>query len=177
MLAFIEEHRIKLVYAHNGGRFDYHFLRDSINSDEPVMVINGRMSKFRIGECEFRDSLCIFQQTRLKDFGGKIEIDYAKLEPDVRHLHMDEIRRYLKQDCVLLWEQLNRYFDTYGKSLTQAGACMKFWSKQSGIEPPRQNYETHMRLKPFYYGGRVQCFVEGVRDVNFSVQRDRKSVV
>lgn len=169
MLRFIEERRITLVYAHNGGRFDYHFLRDDINSDQPVMVINGRLAKFKIGDCEFRDSLCIFQQTRLADFGGKIEIDYAKLEADVRHLHMDEIRRYLKQDCVLLWDQLKRYFDTYGKSLTQAGACMKVWSQMSGIEPPRQNYSVHMALKPYYYGGRVQCFTEGVRQVDFSV--------
>jgi len=57
---------------------------DHINSDEPVMVINGRLARFRIGECEFRDSLNIFPNTRLADFGVKNEIDYALMEPDRR---------------------------------------------------------------------------------------------
>lgn len=160
-----------IVYAHNGGKFDYHYLREHINSDEPVMVINGRLAKFKIGNAEYRDSLNIFPNTRLKDFGGKIEIDYALMEaerrsdPNVRA----EISKYLRQDCKLLWDMVARYRKEYGTSLTQAGASMKYWEKMYGIEAPRQTKAQHDRYRSYYYGGRVQCFESGVRVTDFSV--------
>lgn len=160
-----------ICYAHNGGRFDYHYLRDYINTDENIMVIAGRLSKFKVGACEFRDSLNIFQQTRLKDFGNKLEIDYEKMElehrdnPNVRA----EISCYLRVDCVDLWNHLDRYFREYGRGLTQAGAAMRVWSRMAKVKPPRQTKEQFKRYKPFYYGGRVQCFKQGVSARSFSV--------
>jgi len=160
-----------LVYAHNGGKFDYHFLRDHINSDEPIMVINGRLARFRIGECEFRDSLNIFPNTRLADFGVKNEIDYAKMEPTARtdpNIRA-EISSYLRQDCVGLWEVVDRYRNRYGKSLTQATASLKYWEKMSGLTAPQQTKAQYDKYKPYYYGGRVQCFEAGVASTRFSV--------
>jgi Vibrio phage DNA polymerase len=163
--------RKALVYAHNGGKFDYHYLRDFINSDEPIMVINGRLARFRIGECEFRDSLNIFPNTRLADFGVKNNIDYALMEPEARTDPNTkcEISRYLRQDCVGLWDVVDRYRSRYGKSLTQATASMKYWEKMSELEAPRQTRTQYEKYKPFYYGGRVQCFEAGVADTAFSV--------
>lgn len=160
-----------ICYAHNGGRFDYHYLRDAINTDENIMVIAGRLSKFKIGACEFRDSLNIFQQTRLKDFGNKLEIDYSKMEADQRDNPNTraEISRYLRVDCVDLWNNLDRYFRQYGHGLTQAGAAMRVWSKMAKVKPPKQTKEQFKRYKPFYYGGRVQCFQQGVSTKSFSV--------
>lgn len=155
-----------IVYAHNGGRFDYHYLRDEINSDEPLMIIAGRMSRFKIGEAEFRDSLNIFQ-TRLKDFGEKLDIDYSKLEPEYRDRYREEILQYLRVDCVDLWQNLARYFAQYGRGLTQAGASMRIWSRMAKVEPPRQTVEQFRRYKPFYYGGRVECFRKGVAETQF----------
>ncbi len=154
------------VYAHNGGKFDYHYGRDEINADEPIMVINGRLAKFKIGECEFRDSVNILP-IRLKEF-QKTEIDYAKLEPDVRHLHMREIKLYLKSDCVNLWILIDAYRKEFGKGLTQAGASLKVWSKRSGLEIPRQTPAQHARYKRYYYGGRVECFRTGVHEEAYS---------
>lgn len=160
-----------ICYAHNGGRFDYHYLRDAINTDENIMVIAGRLSKFKIGACEFRDSLNIFQQTRLKDFGNKLEIDYALMEPERRNDPnvRAEISKYLRVDCVDLWNNLDRYFRQYGHGLTQAGAAMRVWSKMAHVKPPKQTKEQFKRYKPFYYGGRVQCFKQGVSTKPFSV--------
>lgn len=165
-----------IVYAHNGGRFDYHFLRDDINSDDPLMVIAGRISKCKIGECEFRDSMNIFQQTALKQFGGKGEIDYALMEPERREEPnvKAEISRYLRQDCVMLWDALQAYFTKYGRGLTQAGNAMKIWSKMSGIKPPSQTREQFKRFKPYYHGGRVECFRVGTQRVR-SITVDRNS--
>lgn len=169
-VAFLEA-RKALVYAHNGGKFDYHPLRDHMNSDQPVMVINGRISKFHIGECEFRDSLNIFPNTRLKDFGVKNDIDYALMEPGVRDdpNNRGPIRAYLKQDCVGLWQVVARYREEYGKKLTQASASMKYWEKMAQVEAPRQTKGQYDRYRPYYCGGRVQCFTSGAARRDFKV--------
>lgn len=160
-----------LVYAHNGGKFDYHFMREFVNTDDPIMLINGRMAKFRIGECEFRDSLNIFPNTRLKDFGIKDEIDYLLMEKSLRSLpeNWEKIQRYLRQDCVGLWEMVNRYRDEYGISLTQAGASMRRFERMYGMKSPRQSKAQHQLYKPYYYGGRVQCFKSGTACSDFKV--------
>jgi DNA polymerase type B, organellar and viral len=156
-------------YAHNGGKFDYHFFRDQINSDENILIINGRLAKFKVGGHEFRDSLNIFPNTRLKDFGIKSDIDYAKMESTVRHIHLPEISAYLKQDCKGLWEVIARYRKDHGKQLTQAGASMRRWEKMSGETAPRQTRGQYLELKKYYYGGRVQCFESGVKKTDFEV--------
>lgn len=161
-----------LVYAHNGGKFDYHYLRDHINTDEPIMLINGRLARFRIGLSEFRDSLNIFPNTRLEDFGCKNEIDYELMEPERRADPnvMAEIKRYLKQDCVGLAEQIQRYRREYGTALTQASASMRYWKEHYyQMDPPRQSKPEFERCRPFYYGGRVQCFESGVKITDFKV--------
>jgi hypothetical protein len=159
-----------LFYAHNGGKFDYHFIRDEINSDENILIINGRLAKFKVGDHEFRDSLNIFPNTRLKDFGIKSDIEYSKMEATVRHLHMSEISAYLRQDCVGLWDVISRYRQDYGKQLTQASASMKVWQKMAKREAPRQTRSQYLALKKYYYGGRVQCFESGVKRTDFEVK-------
>jgi DNA polymerase type B, organellar and viral len=161
-----------ILYAHNGGKFDYHYLREHINTDQAIMVINGRLAKFKIGECEFRDSLNIFPNTRLADFGVKNEIDYELMEPEKRNDPniRPVISAYLKQDCVGLYEQVARYRKEYGKALTQAGASMKYWEKfHYGTDAPRQTKTQFERYQPYYYGGRVQCFESGVLRTAFKV--------
>lgn len=171
LVAFLEKQKA-LFYAHNGGKFDYFPLRPYMNTDEPVMLINGRIARFRIGECEFRDSLNIFPNTRLSDFGVKTEIDYDKMEPAVRDI--PEVRReislYLRQDCKGLYDQVTRFRSEYGTGLTQAGTMMKRWEKRHyQQDAPRQSKAQFEQCRPFYYGGRVQCFVAGVQAVGFQV--------
>ncbi len=148
-----------LVYAHNGGRFDFHYLRDWFDSDSPVMVISGRLARFKIEGTEFRDSMNILVNP-LRAF-AKEEIDYTKLEADVRASHMDEIRAYLRSDCVNLWVTIKRYFDTYGRSLTQAGASMKYWKSVYQVPFVPQTMLQAEQCRDFYYGGRVECFKVG----------------
>lgn len=159
-----------IVYAHNGGKFDYHYMRDHFNSDEVMMMIGGRIARFKIGECQFRDSVNLLPVS-LDTFGGKTKIDYSKMEPERRkdpNVYA-EICAYLRQDCVTLAENLQRYFDEYGRSMTQAGASMKYWQKNFDVDAPSQRKSDFELYKPFYYGGRVQCFDEGVKAANFQV--------
>jgi DNA polymerase elongation subunit (family B) len=163
------EREFAVVYAHNGGRFDYHYLRDYINSDDSIMLIGGRLAKFKIGDCEFRDSMNLF--TFKLEAYQKEKIDYALFEatrrndPNIRAA----ISRYLRSDCENLYELVQKFFTDYGRSLTQAGSAMRVWSKRSGIQPPRQTVAQYEKFKPYYFGGRVQCFEHGVCDCNFSV--------
>lgn len=156
-----------LVYAHNGGRFDFHYLRDHIDLDTAIMVIAGRLASFKIAGNEYRDSMNILVNP-LRAF-QKEEFDYRKLEREVRDQHMPEIRQYLKSDCVNLWHTIERYFQNYGRSLTQAGAAMRYWKREYQVPMVVQSAEQSRRYRDFYYGGRVQCFTTGHGRADFSL--------
>lgn len=149
-----------VVYAHNGGRFDYHFIAKYIPDFTDVQIIAGRVAKFTIGLCEFRDSINLLPISL--DQYQKTAIDYAKFEKDVRHIHRNEIADYLKDDCVFLYEIITRFTNEYGRHLTQATAAMKFWQKQSNIKLEHSDAEYYDNFKSYYYGGRVQCFKKGI---------------
>lgn len=170
VVEYVQSRRI-LLYAHNGGKFDFHPLRQHMNTDEPIRLINGRISEFRIGEATFRDSLNIFPNTRLSDFGVKSDIDYEKMEPGTRDIPAvrKEISLYMRQDCKGLYDQVSRFRREYGTNLTQAGTMMKLWEKYYGQKAPRQSKKQFERCRPFYYGGRVQCFESGVAATQFRV--------
>ena len=158
-----------LVYAHNGGKFDYllpGFL-DSMNQFDKVLKINGRLAKFSIGECEFRDSYSILP-IPLRDF-DKGDIDYAKMEKKVRHLHMKEITEYLHRDTESLYKLVSAFREAYGDGLTLAGSAMKFWQKQSGRKAPKSTSGFYDKLSPFYHGGRVEAFHIGLIDGPFTM--------
>jgi hypothetical protein len=165
-----------VVYAHNGGKFDYHLdanKKGFLYRLEPfseVLIINGRLAKFNIGTCEFRDSFNILP-VALKDFneGAKLEIDYALMEPNVRHKHMEEIKKYLKQDCISLWEAVTAFSDRYGRGMTLAGTALKQWKKLSGEDAPKSSESFYNDMAPYYYGGRVECFRAGLVNTEFNL--------
>ena len=175
LVAWLHTQTELVLYAHNGGKFDYHFLRDAIEADTPISVIAGRLARCRIGEVELRDSLNLFGQTRLADF-SKEEIDYRKMKADVRHLHMPEIRKYLKSDCVNLLTIVSKFLERYGMQFTQAGAAMKYWGKHYAPKDsdgkgfvPRSTAGEFDHYAPHYFGGRVQCFASGYERRDFTV--------
>ncbi len=155
-----------IVGAHNGGKFDFHLrsdttsLLDHINTGEDMKIINGRLVSAKIGRAEIRDTFNLFPAP-LRTFANKLEIDYRKLEADVRHKHMPEIKRYLTADCVELWKRVDEFERQYGRHLTQAGAAMAQWRKISGAEQPKTDARYFAKFRPYYYGGRVQCFERG----------------
>ena len=146
-----------ILYAHNGGKFDFMFLIIFVGQSK-AQVINGRIVKMNLGKAEMRDSISIIPEA-LKKF-GKSEIDYAKMEADVRGEHDEEIVRYLKQDCVVLYDLVSEYRRVAGKQITIAGNALKF-SKKLGINPGRTNYTYDKNLRQFFFGGRCQVFKPG----------------
>ena len=149
-----------VVFAHNGGKFDYQFILDHLEPWTEVTIINNRLAKFMIGKAEFRDSWNILP-AKLASFGNKKEIDITKLEPDVRAKHMEEIIRYNRQDCVGLYEAVMAFRETYGTGLTLAGSAMNYWAKHFNHDKPETDRAFYEEIAPFYSGGRVQCFHKG----------------
>lgn len=165
---FLEEKEI-IVYAHNGGKFDYHFLLDHLEPFEQVMIIAGRLARFKIGLCQFRDSFNIIPVGL--DKWQKQEFNYEILEESERYKprNWKNIRSYLYSDCVNLFNMVSAFIDRFGLHLTQASASMKHWQGIANRTAPDSGPEFYADFKPFYYGGRVECFKAGLIEHPFKM--------
>ena len=146
------------VWAHNGGRFDFHFLASHLNPGA-LTVINGRLVRARLGNASLRDSFALLP-VPLASY-QKTEIDYGLFEAGVRERHMDEIVAYLRDDCVFLHELLSRYYESYPDALTLAGSALKVWREMGG-RVDRTNRTHYEWIRPYYFGGRVEALRKGV---------------
>lgn len=158
-----------IIYAHNGGKFDFHFLLSDIEPFTQLRVINNRYVSIPFGNSELRDSYSIIP-TPLSAY-KKMNFDYSKLEKCNRVKYMDEIREYLKSDCIYLFEYVKKFVDHYGKQLTLASSAMKEFLrihkiKSSLLKSTQQHYD---RFYPWYFGGRVQALRKGIFDESVNV--------
>lgn len=148
-----------LIYAHNGGKFDFFYFVEQGLVENPIMIINGRLVKLGMGRHELRDSFSIIP-VALAKIGAKLEIDYDKFEADVREDHKAEILAYLKIDCVELYGVVKAFNDRFGPMLTVGGTAIKELGKLHHII---RGDESHDKIfRPFYYGGRVSVFEPGI---------------
>lgn len=173
-VSFVQDRQCT-VYFHNGGKFDAHYLRPYFDSDQKILLINGRIARFKIGRAEIRDSYNLIPVALAKY--QKEKIDYSIFEEETRTDpdNARKIEAYLKSDCVNLASLLRQFFERYGKGLTQAGAAMNYWSTHyNDGHKPRQSASQFERYRPYYYGGRVECFVSGVQQRPFKIV-DRNS--
>lgn len=152
-----------VVYAHNGGRFDWHYCLHRLEPYSDVLVIAGRLAKFKIGETEYRDSYNLLPMP-LRSGGAKLEIDYGILELSERDKPANRviIEERLRTDCVYLYQMLEKFVADYGLHLTFPSASMHAWSKLSGIAKPETNSSFYQIFEPYYFGGRVECFESGI---------------
>lgn len=158
LIAYLETRDYLLIYAHNGGKFDFMFLLEHL--DPKMMIVNGRIAKATMfdGAIELRDSWMIIP-IPLKQY-DKDDIDYNKLKRGVRNIHKNEIIRYLRKDCTSLYELVYAFCERFGRNLTLAGTAFKEL-KKTGYEITNTNEEFDNTMRPFYFGGRVQCFQVG----------------
>lgn len=125
-----------------------------------LKIIGARVVECRIRNVIVRDSFAMLP-VALEKFGGKIDIDYAKMEPDVREAHRQEIMEYLEADCRVLAKAIERFRDEFGLRLTMAGAAMKEMEKHHEFERIASEH-TDKTFRDFYYGGRVECIETGI---------------
>ena len=148
-----------IIYAHNGGKFDFFYLLDYL--DPELFMINGRIGRAYLTGArfiEFRDSYLILPLPLSAN--DKDSISYDKFERDVREDHKDEILKYQKKDCTSLHEWVSGFAESYGTGLTIAGTAFKELKKLD-YKVKNTSDEYDRKFRPFYYGGRVQCFETG----------------
>lgn len=148
-----------LIFAHNGGKFDYMYFHQWIRGS--VFVINGRLVEWKYKTKKgvihvLRDSYAILP-TALSTGGDKLDIDYRKMEKESRQEHKEEILIYLKQDCVALYDLCLAFKDKYKQwFMTLASAAFSRIKERYKIEKTDLFYDDNYRK--FYFGGRCQAF-------------------
>ena len=159
-----------IIYAHNGGKFDFMFLIPFIMKHAPdgivkTQIINGRIVWIKLGKADLLDSYAAVPESlkRIK----KRSIEMWKLEKAVRDNHMDEIIHYLEGDCIYLHELMTTYRKEAGTRRTIASNALQH-SKKLGVDLGKTNHRYDSNYRPFYYGGRTQCFRPGTHK-NISV--------
>lgn len=144
------------IYAHNGGKFDWVFFSDQLEC--PLKFINGRLVQASLLHHIVRDSYAILPAP-LRDY-KKDPTDYATFEYGVREQHKTSISQYLRDDCVYLHELVSAFVENYGFNLTIASCAMK---QLKSFHPVQKRGSIHdAEFRPYYYGGRVQCFEKGL---------------
>lgn len=153
-----------IIYAHNGGKFDFFYLLPWLNN--PLKLINGRIAKAGfVGVHELRDSYSIIP-VPLKAY-QKDDIDYGLFERDKREANKADILHYLAKDCEYLYSLVLAFNERFGSKLTIGGTAI---SKLRELHPFPTGNEAHdAKFRDFYFGGRVQCFETGVIKGKFKI--------
>lgn len=158
-----------IAYAHNGGKFDFHYLVNYLEPLEPVLMINSRLVKAKIGKCELRDSYAILP-VPLSAY-KKDDIDYNIMEPHLRDIpkNRETIIKYLKGDCRYLYDLVNTFIAEYGRQTTIASAAIKILQKMENIKVANSGGEFFDDFSRFYFGGRVEAIQPGIHngDIKF----------
>ncbi|AUR87130.1 DNA polymerase type B [Vibrio phage 1.095.O._10N.286.46.E10] len=155
------------IYAHNGGRFDWHFVLWECEIKPDIKIIAGRIAEFKIGKCTFRDSYNILPIPLAAYQKDEISYDLFEKEERYKPENWKAIRDYLKSDCVYLHELVTRFVTDYGFNITLASTALKVFNNMAGLKTPRTNINYFENLNRFYFGGRVQAFKTGVFEKDF----------
>lgn len=145
-----------IIYAHNGGKFDFHFLLKYISN--PVLIIKTRITEARLFHHTLRDSYSILP-IPLRDY-DKMEFDYSRMERGIREQYKSQILEYLHSDCLYLFNLVDAFIKRFGPRMTIGGTAIKELKK---LHPFITNGKQHDSIfRQFYYGGRVQVFQHGI---------------
>ena len=159
-LQHIENMPPTIFYFHNGGRFDFHFLIKYFRGK--IRIVNRRILQAKFLHHEFRDSFAILPVPLAKF--NKDEIDYNLFERKVREKHKKIILHYMDNDCKYLFEAVKTFIEEFpsgrGPKLTMASAAMSKIKEFHSFDT--LDAGTDKLLRPYYYGGRNQCFKTGI---------------
>jgi hypothetical protein len=145
-----------IVYFHNGGNFDFHYLLPFLPlADCRFFMIGKRIVQIKCGAMELRDSYAILP-IPLSATGEKIEIEIEKLNRNRRRFHMDEIKRYMQGDNSALYHLVSDFIGEFGLNLTLASTAFRVLRKQFGITISRTTSRFDRSLRKHYFAGRVE---------------------
>jgi len=149
-----------ILYAHNGGKFDFHYLLEYADFKD-IVIRNGRVVKMKIGKVTLMDSFPLMPFA-LAEF-RKTKINYDLFWPGKRNKPRNRalIESYLYDDCKDLHELINGFKDIVGPKDTIGGAAF-YQMKQLGIKIQSMNEAHDDLFRPYYFGGRTEAFEKGV---------------
>ena len=153
------------IYAHNGGKFDYHFIINFADYEQQILIINGRLSKWKLGKATMLDSYNILPVPL--SLMQKDDFDYNKMHYKKRNKFKLEISTYLKHDCEYLHKHIKIFNGKFGQNITLASAAFKFWINlekrkiDKNFVPPFSDIKYYKKFQPYYFGGRVTAFKKG----------------
>lgn len=177
------KYRGYLIYAHNGGKFDFNFLVEHLKDKEfrIEMIMRGSVcvklavyhnKKYR--NCtKFVDSLCLLpysldKLTRDFNVPHKKQIKEIKEDYDLlyRMYKNDDptFHKYLKYDVLGLYEVIQRFYNLIGRNRGKVGLTLASTSlqtfKNGSLKFPLKmtNKKLNDEMKQGYYGGRTEIF-------------------
>jgi len=158
-----------IVYAHNGGNFDFHFLLEFLPVEDCKFLCMGkRIVQIKTPwEVELRDSYAIIPK-KLAAF-SKDEIDYEKFEKPVREKHREEIIKYLKSDLVNNRDMVLGFLKRFPAKVTLASSVFELMKKEFGYDPGRSDSGYDSKFRPFFFGGRVEFWKLGELKGNYKI--------
>jgi hypothetical protein len=182
LISFLRDYEEPLcIYAHNGGKFDFLFMREHMTGD--MSIIASRIVRVGFLDChQLRDSYALIPSPldalESAKYGGKRKLlvnpndpksgtDWNKFEPENRERYRSAIEEYQRYDCLVLYDAIEKFRAEFGDNLTMAQAAMK--QCHLAMAPYIGRSKVHVplspvvdaNLRPFYFGGRVQCFQKG----------------
>lgn len=148
-----------VIYAHNGGKFDFFFFLPYLDEQTSPLIMGGRLVKIFFQGQEFRDSFAIIPQS-LASY-QKDEIDYDLFRREKREKHKAAILHYQRKDCQYTRELIMGFHNMFGDKLTIASAALPMLQSFHGFEKIKGDAFDE-RFRRYYFGGRNQCFETGV---------------
>lgn len=173
LLTFLRD-KDGICFLHNGGRFDIHHLLKFMQTrdiDPTPRLIGGRVVSLRWRGIDFRDSYALVPKP-LKSW-QKDDIKIWKLNTQHRQKYREEICSYLRGDVRFLHEMMSEMLTRYAPKgpvpLTLAGLTFKIMEKDFGIKIVHTPRSFDRKMRPYYFGGRVQFWRLGRIVGNMSI--------
>lgn len=171
---FLSCNPASVIYAHFGGIFDFIHLFDFLfRWDTEVEIKNiimtgSKLLKFDVSvgkrSISFIDSSGLFPFS-LEKLTKSFHVEHQKLDHDVSNLTevTPELRKYLKHDCMGLYECLEKFFsEEYVRDvlpqLTRSGISFAVYKKFFNDKLPKIESAVKTFSRKAYFGGRVEIF-------------------
>ena len=164
-------------YAHNGARYDnrpllYEAFKRNFDVKNILTIQGGVIFKIKNNNrtYDFRDSVHL-TPGKLKDLCKSFEISQSKKKFDINKWVeigcpiTDELRTYLKYDCISLYELLEKFyseFDVNDIKLTIASTSFSILLKDEKKRKALANYiskENEIEIRKAYKGGRCEVYI------------------
>jgi len=183
LLAHPMKYRGMVIYAHNGGKFDFAFLLDVLKKYDlalrwmyqgsRVMKLTMKFPQMKKNRVNFVDSLLLLPYS-LDKLTKNFKVMHQKLaetfDGDYEELYQmykrkdPKFREYLKNDCLGLYEVLMNFNGVIKESggtvgLTLASTGMNTFRKSClDQDIPMSSRKMNSEMKKAYFGGRTEIF-------------------